>query len=569
MIMMENKLKVFSLSLLLFSLLALFIVGCQPGNAIAGKATGTTCADSDYGRVLETKGTVTIGTTVFSDSCDTATDKLVEYTCKNLGTGYYSEFKELVVCPTGQFCNLGKCVTETAACTETDTTESGSGINKTMKGKVIRTVGTALYTYTDICLTDSGSTTSTSLTLQVKEYSCALNYATIITCGPGLICSNGACKSNEGSPCTPSFDQCASGLTCTNSYCQKKICEDSDKGSKPTIPGIARSFWSFDKTSIASTVDVCSGTTTTATNVSVFEATCSSAGVPTLSATPLSCPTGTSCVSSGLGDGRDGIAVAACTCGNNQLNNIEECDDGNLATGDGCNAFCKRELDTDGDGIFNGRDNCPLVSNSNQLDTDGDGIGDACDGLTCTAGQVECSGVCANTQADVNNCGACGTACTAGQTCDAGVCTTPLPGSCSGTSDAVCPSSCTQSNDADCCVQNNLWWDVPHTVCRDYCYYNTLTISPSQLCQRNLLDVNQQSWCESYPSDPTLIVSNCADRTVGVPVTYACEGNVAVNVTKTTAGLRKVTQDCSLNSARPVCKMVSSTAGLTSECSRS
>ena len=36
-------------------------------------------------------------------------------------------------------------------------------------------------------------------------------------------------------------------------------------------------------------------------------------------------------------------------------------------------------LDTDGDGIADGDDNCPTTSNSNQADVDGDNIGDACD----------------------------------------------------------------------------------------------------------------------------------------------------------------------------------------------
>ena len=35
--------------------------------------------------------------------------------------------------------------------------------------------------------------------------------------------------------------------------------------------------------------------------------------------------------------------------------------------------------DTDGDGIANNKDNCPMIANNNQLDTDGDGLGDVCD----------------------------------------------------------------------------------------------------------------------------------------------------------------------------------------------
>ena len=36
-------------------------------------------------------------------------------------------------------------------------------------------------------------------------------------------------------------------------------------------------------------------------------------------------------------------------------------------------------LDSDGDGITDSSDNCPLISNADQLDTDGDGLGDVCD----------------------------------------------------------------------------------------------------------------------------------------------------------------------------------------------
>lgn len=44
--------------------------------------------------------------------------------------------------------------------------------------------------------------------------------------------------------------------------------------------------------------------------------------------------------------------------------------------GDGLGDAC--DADPDGDGIING-DNCPTVPNADQTDTDGDGVGDSCD----------------------------------------------------------------------------------------------------------------------------------------------------------------------------------------------
>jgi hypothetical protein len=44
--------------------------------------------------------------------------------------------------------------------------------------------------------------------------------------------------------------------------------------------------------------------------------------------------------------------------------------------------FDSSVTDTDGDGIADATDNCPLVANADQADTDGDGKGDACDAAT-------------------------------------------------------------------------------------------------------------------------------------------------------------------------------------------
>ena len=52
---------------------------------------------------------------------------------------------------------------------------------------------------------------------------------------------------------------------------------------------------------------------------------------------------------------------------------------GDVCDGGGPDPCASQGGDTDGDGICDDVDNCPLVSNANQADTDGDGIGDACD----------------------------------------------------------------------------------------------------------------------------------------------------------------------------------------------
>lgn len=81
-----------------------------------------------------------------------------------------------------------------------------------------------------------------------------------------------------------------------------------------------------------------------------------------------------------LNDGEYRLLV----CANNGLRNVIGTQlDGN---GDGISGddyshhfFVGTGFDVDGDGVLNGADNCPSVSNSAQIDTDIDGQGDACD----------------------------------------------------------------------------------------------------------------------------------------------------------------------------------------------
>ena len=49
--------------------------------------------------------------------------------------------------------------------------------------------------------------------------------------------------------------------------------------------------------------------------------------------------------------------------------------------------------DADGDGVLDGSDNCPTVSNADQADTNNDGVGDACDELTPVGSGVAVSPV--------------------------------------------------------------------------------------------------------------------------------------------------------------------------------
>ena len=70
-------------------------------------------------------------------------------------------------------------------------------------------------------------------------------------------------------------------------------------------------------------------------------------------------------------------------CGDGETTGDELCDDHDNLDGNGCDADCTPSEDTDGDGHFDGVDNCPGDHNPDQSDEDEDGIGDACDVQDC------------------------------------------------------------------------------------------------------------------------------------------------------------------------------------------
>ena len=66
-----------------------------------------------------------------------------------------------------------------------------------------------------------------------------------------------------------------------------------------------------------------------------------------------------------------------------------------------------QQIDSDGDGILDGQDNCPYVANADQADADNDGVGDVCDDDADNDGVSDAFDNCPNTpnadQADADN----------------------------------------------------------------------------------------------------------------------------------------------------------------------
>ncbi|MFC1730256.1 DUF4215 domain-containing protein [candidate division KSB1 bacterium] len=109
-----------------------------------------------------------------------------------------------------------------------------------------------------------------------------------------------------------------------------------------------------------------------------------------------------------------------------------DCNDGNECTTDTCSGTCSNIAVVDGTPCAGG--SC---------------VGGVCV-AGCSADETDCSGVCVDTNIDVNNCGACDNACAGGEVCSAGVCALSCGAGetdCSG----VCVDTDTDVNNCGAC----------------------------------------------------------------------------------------------------------------------
>ena len=156
------------------------------------------------------------------------------------------------------------------------------------------------------------------------------------TCDTGTgLCSNP--PRTDGSACTDG-NACTTGDACSGGACQP--------GAPNTDP--------CDDGDLCTTGDLC--------------------GSGVCSGTPVTCQPGETC---NPANGQCETAFAAPSCAS-----AADCSDGDACTEDACDQVlgCTHTaLDTDGDGLCDGLDNCAGAANVTQANADGDAAGDACD----------------------------------------------------------------------------------------------------------------------------------------------------------------------------------------------
>jgi len=164
----------------------------------------TDCEDSDGGQKIYTKGTITKGSSTYSDYC-IDDDTVYEYFCN---FNYIAS--DWIDCPSGYECDDGACE---RFCTETD-----SGNDQYEKGTL--TWGTSEYE--DVCV---GS--------QIREYYCGGTGGYTYSqgaCPSGFDCDDGACV-YSGTDCTDSdggVDRYDKGTVISDGDYDIDYCIDSD-----------------------------------------------------------------------------------------------------------------------------------------------------------------------------------------------------------------------------------------------------------------------------------------------------------------------------------------------------
>ncbi|MCA9564740.1 MAG: thrombospondin type 3 repeat-containing protein, partial [Myxococcales bacterium] len=190
------------------------------------------------------------------------------------------------------------------------------------------------------------------------------------------------------------------------------------------------------------------------------------------------------------------VALQVTPCGDDR-----PCPSGLVCGADG---FCARTdaVDTDGDGVNNGQDNCPNTPNADQADADGDGTGDACETLscgTCPTAEVcgtsgECEVVSCGTSADCPNGEPCvGTFCRQTHSCaDPSECDDTLGTCVAGTCEPGCTDDrhCGDPNIVGClngmctfrCTPGLDTCDSNETCISDFCVPDECTGSGTDQC---------------------------------------------------------------------------------------
>ena len=167
---------------------------CKDGVCAEAEAPEPACNDSDGGKNVTVRGTVTAGGDSSTDSCN-GTVAVKEYYCDDNESA-----SRVMDCPGGTACESGKCAEIEEGCDDSDDGES-----VTKKGTVTITGVNGTKNYTDTCYSEA----------TVIEYAC--NDTALVTkkiaCPGSSLCAAGICETPE------------------------EECEDTDDGKDETTKG--------------------------------------------------------------------------------------------------------------------------------------------------------------------------------------------------------------------------------------------------------------------------------------------------------------------------------------------